>query len=195
VKGARVALLAALTTVSADGAAQAPTPYRADARIATVERALAAIAETPAPALQQGADAARTLARGACSAGAERLRVECMIVAAQRYCRELPAPDARCPMYMDIVVSNVLADERLIPLDRRYAIVRENADYRAALAAELRRVQGELAVDFRLQMGPAQDRSALAAGIDRYCRTTADKTTFPYQTCVSSLVYYIEETK
>jgi hypothetical protein len=188
-------LLAALSTVSADGTAQPPTAYRADARVATIERVLAAIAETPAPILRQGVEAARTLARGACSAGSERLRVECMIVAAQRYCRELPAPDARCPMYMDIVVSNVFADERLIPLDRRYAIVRANTDYRAALAAELRRIQAELAVDFRLQMGPAQGRSDLAAGIDRYCRATADKTTFPYQICVSSLAFYIEETK
>jgi hypothetical protein len=190
-----VVLLAALSTVAADGAAQTPTPtpYRADARVATIERALAAVAETPAPVLQQGVDRARALARGACSAGTDRLRVECLIVAAQRYCRELPSPDARCPVYMDIVVGNVLADERLIPLDRRYAIVRENADYRAALAAELRRVQSELAVDFRLHVGRLEGRSDLAAGIDRYCRATADETTFPYQTCVSSLVWTIGE--
>jgi hypothetical protein len=185
-------LLATLSTVAADGAAQAPTPYRADARVATIERALAAIADTPAPILQQGVERARMLARGACSAGAERLRVECMIVAAQHYCRET-APGARCPVYMDVIVSNMLADERLIPLDRRYAIVRANADYRAALAAELRRVQAELAVDFRLHMGPPRGRSELAAGIDRYCQATADETTFPYQTCVSSLVWYIEK--
>jgi hypothetical protein len=190
-----VVLLAALSTVAADGAAQAPTPYRADARVATIERALAAIAETPAPVLQQSVERARALARGACSAGTERLRVECLIVAAQHHCRELPAPDARCPVTMDIVVSNVLADERLIPLDRRYAIVRANADYRAALAAELRRVQSELAVDFRLHAGPLAGRSDLATGIDRYCRATADETTFPYQTCVSSLVWTIGEAR
>ena len=190
-----VVLLAALSAVAADGASQAPTPYRADARVATIEHALAAIAETPAPILQQSVERARALARGACSAGAERLRVECMIVAAQRYCRESTALDARCPVYMDIVVSNVLADERLIPLDRRYAIVRANADYRAALATELRRVQAELAVDFRLHTGRLEGRSDLAAGIDRYCRATAEETRFPYPTCVSSLVWTIDETK
>jgi hypothetical protein len=165
-------------------------------RVAHIEQTLAAIAATPPALLQQGVEYARLLARGACSAGAQRLRVECLMVAVQRYCRDLGGADAvRCPLTMDVVVSNVLADEHLIPFERRYQIVHENADYRPALAAELERIQGSLAVDFRLATGDARDPSALAANIDRYCLATADDTKFSYQTCVSSLVWFIEETK
>jgi hypothetical protein len=115
-----------------------------------------------------------------------------MMVATRRYCHDRGDAEARrCPAYMDVVVSNVLADERLIPPDERYRIVRENVDYRPALARELRRIQGTLAVDFRLRTGEAQDDGALAAKIDGYCLSSADETKLSYQSCVSSLVWFI----
>jgi hypothetical protein len=191
----RFLLIAALLTGASDGAADVTLPYRAEARVAHIERVLAAVVETPRSLLLQGRDYARTLARGACSAGEQRLRVECMMVAVQRYCHDLGGAEvARCPLAMDVVVSNVLADENLIPLERRYEIVQANADSRGALAAELRRIQGRLAVDFRLATGDARTSNVLAANIDRYCLATADTTKFSYQTCVSSLVWFIEET-
>jgi hypothetical protein len=114
------------------------------------------------------------------------------MVAVQRYCRDLGGANAaRCPLTMDIVVSNVLAEDRLIPLDRRYQIVQANTDYRQALADELRHIQGNLAVDFRLATGEVRGTSELAASIDRYCQATADDTRFAYQTCVSSLVWFL----
>jgi hypothetical protein len=203
----RAFLLAALVAAT-DGRASSPPshrgpappsgsasaqPYRAELRVAHIEKAIAAVAEAPPAMIQQGLDYARTLSRGSCSGGAPRLRIECLVVAVQRYCRDLEGAEAaRCPLYMDVVVSNVLADERLIPPERRYQIVQANADYRSALAAELARIQGRLAVDFRLATGDARDRGDLAAKIDRYCRGSADETKFSYQTCVSSLVWFIE---
>jgi hypothetical protein len=204
----RALLLAALVAAT-DGRASSPPsrrgpappspsasaqPYRADLRVAHIEKTLAAVAEAAPAMIQQGLDYARTLARGSCSGGAPRLRIECLALAVQRYCRDLGGAEAvRCPLYMDILVSNVLADERLIPPERRYQIVQANADYRSALAAELGRIQGRLAVDFRLATGDARDRGDLAAKIDRYCLGSADDTKFSYQTCVSSLVWFIEE--
>jgi hypothetical protein len=93
---------------------------------------------------------------------------------------------------MDVIVSNVLADRRLIPPARRYQIVRANADYRAALARELFRIQGELAVDFRLHGGEADAAAKLASNIDRYCLASADEAKMSYQACVSSLVWFIK---
>jgi hypothetical protein len=191
----RFLILAALSTATVNGSAQTPAPYRSDVRVAHIEKTLKALGEASPGLLQQGVDYARTLAHGACSAGAERLRVECLMVAVQRYCRDLGGADAsRCPLYMDIVISNVLADEHLVPLERRYQIVQANADYRPALAAELRRIQGSLAVDFRLATGEPRGTTELAANIDRYCLSTADDTKFAYQTCVSSLAWFIQET-
>ena len=183
---------ASLLVASLGSASEPPQTYRPPARVAHIQEALTALHEAPPAALQQGVDYARTLSQGACSAGVERLRIECMMVAMRRYCHDRGDADGqRCPAYMDVVVSNVLAAERLIPPDQRYQIVRENADYRPALARELRRIEGTLAVDFRLRTGEADDDGALAAKIDGYCLSSGDETNLPYQICVSSLVWFI----
>jgi hypothetical protein len=174
-------------------AVRAPGPFGADSRAAHIADALTAVAETSPAVLKEGADYARVLERGACSAGAQRLRIECLLVALQRYCHDRGDAEARrCALYMDVVVSNVIADRRLIPTEKRYQIVRANVDYRPALARELRRVQGTLAVDFRLRMGDTEDTRAMAKNIDRYCLEGGDGSAISYQACVSSLVWFIK---
>ena len=189
----RVAILALLLAASVSvSAAEPPRPYRRDARVAHIRGTLKALTETAPADLQQGIDFARALERGACSAGAYRLRVECLLVAMKRYCHDRAEAEAeRCPRTMDVIASNILADERLIPPEKRYQIIRNNQDYRPALARELLRIQGTLAVDFRLQTGDAEDLDTMAANIDRYCLTSADETKLSYQTCASSLVWFI----
>lgn len=186
-------LLGALGSISGRVAADPPRPFGPESRAAHIAGALTAVAEASPTALKEGLDYARILDRGACSAGAQRLRVECLIVAVQRYCHDRgEAEERRCSLYMDVVVSNVLADRRLIPPERRYQIVRANPDYRPALARELVRIQGTLAVDFRLQTGDVEDLTRMATNIDRYCLAGVDDATFSYQACVSSLVWFIK---
>ncbi len=201
-KSALVALgVAAVVSVARGEAAEPPLPFGTEARVAHIAGTLAAVASASPGALKEGIDYARVLDRGACSAGAARLRVECLLVAIQRYCHDRPAEtEARnCALYMDVVVSNVLADRRLVPPGRRYEIVRANVDYRPALAREIRRIEGTLAVDFRLQTGPADDAPTMARNIDRYClagevRAPAlpDRDALSYAACVSALVWFIK---
>jgi hypothetical protein len=159
-------------------------------RIAHVRAALEALAQTRPDALAQASEYARALSRGACSSGTERLKVECLMTAAKRYCRD-HGDAGRCPLYMDIVLAKVLADEQLIPSERRYQIMRNHKDYRHALAEELRRLRGALAVDFRLRTGEADDDTTLARNIDHYCLSTSDETRLAVPTCVSSLVWFL----
>lgn len=189
---------AAVMTVVGGGAAEPPLPFGTEARVAHIAGALGAVAGASPAALKEGTDYARVLDRGACSAGAARLRVECLLVAIQRYCHDR-GDSPSCALYMDVVVSNVLADRRLIPPSRRYEIVRANVDYRLALGREIRRIEGTLAVDFRLQTGAAEDGPTMARNIDRYClkgevRAPAlpDRDALSYQACVSSLVWFIK---
>ena len=190
---ARFGLPALLLAVSVSvNAAEPPRPYRTEARVAHIRGAFAALAGTAPADLQQGMDFARALERGACAAGPYRLRVECLLVGMKRYCHDRGEAEAqRCPRTMDVIASNVLADERLIPPEKRYQIIRENQEYRPALARELSRIQGTLAVAFRLRTGDAEDPDTMAANIDRYCLTSADETKLSYQTCASSLVWFI----
>lgn len=192
----RGGLVAAVALVAANAAAADPSaPYGAAARVSHIEGVLTALGHATAAELTEGSDFARALARGACAGGAERLRVECLTVAVRRYCHDRTGEVAqRCPLAMDILVSRILAEEQLIPLEKRYQIIRENRDYRAALAHEIHRLEGTLAVDFHLRAGvPAttNDAKTLAPAIDRYCLASTDETKLSYPTCVSSLVWFL----
>lgn len=183
----------ALGTVGARVEADPPRPFGAETRAAHIAATLTAVAAASPAALKEEADYARVLAGGACSAGTQRLRVECLLIAAEHYCHDrTDAEAARCPLTMDVILSNVLADARLLPAAKRYEIIRANADYRPALAREIRRIQGILAVDFRLHSTGAEAPAAMAADIDRYCLAGGSEATLTYPACVSSLVWFIK---
>jgi hypothetical protein len=182
-------LLVWAAPVEAAPRAAAPS-YRSDARVQHIRAALAAVRAASATQLQQQSEYARVLVHGACASGLGRLKVECLMTAARRYCRASASREA-CALTMDIVLSNALADEQLIAPERRYQLMRAHKDWRRALAAELRRTQGELAVDFRLQAGAAAADARAAESIDRYCLTTSDRTGLAVPTCVASLVWFL----
>jgi hypothetical protein len=179
------ALVIALVALAAP--AQAEQTHRADQRQAAIARSLAAVRQTPPATLEQETNYAHVLARGACASSVERLQVECLMTAARRFCRGKPG----CQDGMDVILSNLLGEAQLIPLDKRYQIMTREKDYRRALAHELRRIQGALAVDLRLRMGDGGDDTHLAANIDRYCLATGDEHDLAWPTCVSSLVWFI----
>ncbi len=186
------ASIATLLTVSTAVAAEPPKPFGAEARVSHIAAALTAVGEASPGALKEEADYARVLERGACSAGTERLRAECLLIAAQHYCHDRTDAEAtRCPLTMDVILSNVLADRRLIPSAKRYEIIRANTDYRPALAREVVRIQGTIAVDFRLHSSGSNDPHATAADIDHYCLAGGSEATLTYPACVSSLVWFI----
>jgi hypothetical protein len=166
--------------------------HDAAARVAYIEGALGAVAATSPAALREAGEYARVMAHGACATGMQRLKVECLMTAARKYCDNRDATAARrCNLTLDVIVSNVIADEQLITPERRYQIMRAYKDYRRQLAAETRRIEGALAVDFRLRMGEIDDDAHLAPAIDRFCLASADATSMAWPTCVSSLVWFI----
>ncbi|MCU1276646.1 MAG: hypothetical protein JWM53_192 [bacterium] len=182
--------LVAVAVTAERGAAE--ETHRAELRLAHIAGTLAAVRQTPAATLQQQNDYAHLLGRGACSSSVQRLKVECLMTAARRYCRGKGAADTqRCQAGMDIILSNLVGDAQLIPLEKRYRIMTRFKDYRRELGHELRRIQGALAVDLRLRMGDAADDARLARDIDQYCLATTDENNLAWPTCVSSLVWFI----
>jgi hypothetical protein len=179
-------------TAPAMATADAAHTHDTAARTAYIAAALQAVATTPAAALHEAGEYARALAHGACSTGMRRLKVECLMTAARQYCKGGDAGAARrCNLALDIIVSNVIADEQLISSEKRYQIMRAYKDYRRRLAEERRRLQGALAVDFRLRVGDTDEDARLAPAIDHYCLTYADETNLAWPACVSSLVWFM----
>ena len=181
----------ALVLVAAARVAAADESYRAELRVAYVEHALAALRQTPPAALAQANDYLQVLNRSSCASAVPRLKVECLMTASRQYCRGKGAQLEGCAVAVDVVVSHLLGDAQLISTEQRYQLLTRGKDYRRELARESRRLAGALAVDFRLRTGAAADDAQLARNIDQYCLASADDNAMPWQTCVSSLVWFI----
>ncbi len=183
----------AVSLALAGASLAAPRPaYDRAARAAHVKSALEAVRDMSSQALAQASEYIGAMERGPCSSGMERLKVECLVTAAQRWCR---GRAKTCNLALDVVTSNVLAEHLLVSEDRRYEIMRRYTDYGPELVRETRRIQGALAADFRLAQGPAANDDALAAKIDAYCLATADTSRLSWQTCASELVWFIATSK
>jgi hypothetical protein len=199
-RGFSVGLLTAAAVsgwVWAGHAAAAPlaassTGYDPPVRVAHLKEALGAVRAERRDVLTQIYEYVGVMERGACASEIERLRVECLITAAQKFCR---SRGRVCDVSADVIVSNVLAETQLVPSERRYEIMRRHSDYRPELVREIRRIQGALAADFRLSKGRAADDQKLSENIDGYCRATADSSRLAWQTCASSLVWFIATTE
>jgi hypothetical protein len=178
-------------TVAAARVAAAEETHRAELRVAYIERALGALRETPKAALAQASEYVHVLGRSSCASGVERLKVECLMTASRLYCKKGGDDKQRCLIDMDVIVSRLLGDAGLISTEKRYQIMSHTKDYRRELARESRRIAGALAADFRLRMGEAGSDALLAKNIDGYCLATGDENAMAWQTCVSSLVWFI----
>jgi hypothetical protein len=177
-------------------AAPAPPPivqtYAPAARETHLEQAVTAVKRTPPEVLAQAYQYVAVYERGACASANERLRVECMMTAAKRFCAKRPAAEgADCELYLDVVVSNLLAEKRLVPTERRYEIMRRVRDWRREVGRELKRIQGDLAVDFHLRRADTTEPPQLAKDIDTYCLETGDETGLSWQVCASSLIWFV----
>lgn len=157
-------------------------------RVAHIESALRALREMPAENTQKAFEYVRVLEQGACSSEVERLELDCLITAAKKYCR---GKGPHCDSLLDLAITLTLAQERLISTERRYELMKSAKDYRRELNRELRRIQGALAVEFRLRAGDVEGDRKLAEQIDRHCLATADATSLPWQICAASLVSFV----
>lgn len=184
----------------ATGAAAEPLP-----RASHVARALAAV-RSLGPAASDELD--RTLynaARSQCHADAGTPPVSCLIEAARAACAGAAGAGdrARCEAVADVAIANLRGQTALIDEATRIRLVRGSADYRAALAAELRRRYAILATELVLADGGVGTPEAEAAAIDALC-AERDRTlhacqpgdaacvpSLPWSRCVAALVWFV----
>lgn len=162
-------------------------PAAAD-RVAYLSRALAAV-HSLAPAERDRLELdIYTAARTRCHAD-----LACLADAAAAACKG----DATCEAAADVIAANTRAANDWIDEATRARLVRSSADYRIALAAELRHHFAALAAELALAGG------ADAPAIDRLCRER-DRTvhacrdddatcvpSLPWSRCAAALVWFI----
>ena len=171
-------------------------------RAAYVARALAAVRGL-GPAGSDELD--RTLynaARSQCHADTGTPTVTCLINAARAACAAA-ADRARCEAAADVAVTNLRGQTALIDDATRIRLVRGSADYRAALAAELRRRYAVLASELVVTGSGGGGGGDDAAAIDALC-ADRDRTlhacqpgdaacvpSLPWSRCVAALVWFV----
>ncbi len=137
----------------------------------------------------------RAAERNDCQASEQSLRVGCLVEAAAVNCRQAQgAVRDRCPRVSDIIMTNLLSEEAFIPRDVRLQIMNKHQDPRAALARELERRYAMLVTEFAMSdhfPGSTAPAPALAAGLDRFCRDTADTQNLSWQYCVAAVLWVI----
>ena len=181
----------AVVVAAAPRRAAAEPTHGAAERVAYLERAMAALRATPPATLAQASDYAHLINRSSCASAVERLKVECLMTASRQYCKKRGSDAQRCAADLDVVVSRMLGDAQLISTEKRYQIMTRYKDYRRELARESRRLAGALAVDVRRRMGDAGSDAELARKLDQYCLATGDENAMSWQTCASSLLWFI----
>jgi hypothetical protein len=174
--------------------AGAPADYAKEARVAYLREALAAVEAADPEVLSAAVDYVSAMERNACTSEIDRLRVDCLITSARRWCRtKQGAKDRACPMYSDIAVTNVLSEKHLISAEERYEIMRRSKNFREEMRRVVRRQHGALALDFSLASRTCapSDGACLAAKIDDYCAAAADVKNLSWQSCTAALVWFI----
>jgi hypothetical protein len=162
-------------------------------RVGYVTRSLAAVQQLGAAGRDKLELDLYTAARTSCRAGSATPSIECLVEAATKRCKG----DATCAAAADIVATNMRATNDWLDEPTRVRILRTSTDYRAALAAELRKRNAVLAAE--LALGGRAD----GASIDRFCRDrdrsvhvceVGDPScvpSVPWSRCVAALVWFV----
>lgn len=186
-------IAAALLLLPASGQTQAV--YSSESRAQYITQTLAALRETPDQTLRNLYKYIHVVERNGCRAPTESLRLNCMLEAARRNCKQ---PDAtareRCDRTSDVMVINRLGEPELIPKQVAHAIMARQSDYRPLLLDELRDRYAELVTELSMVSGEHEhfaDAAKLSVAIDAYCVNHAPARNLTWQQCTAAIVWFI----
>lgn len=187
-----LAALAIALSVGAPAVAAQPLP-----RVAYVASALAAVRELGAAGRNQLERELYAAARTQCRADTATPSARCLIAASRAACAGDP-DRRRCEAVADVIVANLRAANSWVDEPTRIRLVRGSTDYRAALAAELRRRHAALAAELVLTA-----RGDDAVAIDQLCAErdraihaclpgdAACVPSLPWSRCVAALIWFV----
>ncbi len=191
----RKTLLVAAALLLLPASGQTQEVYSSESRTHYIAQAIAALSDSPDEALRNLYRYIYVVERNGCRAPTESLRLDCMLEAARRNCKQ---PDAsaheRCDRISDVMVINRLSESDFIPKRVAYQIMERQSDYRGALLDELRGQYAELVTELRTVSGEDQqlaDAAKLSKAIDAYCVNHAPARNLTWQQCIGAIVWFI----
>jgi hypothetical protein len=186
-----VAIVVCATAAAAPAEPKAGATQRAD----HIAGLLDAIRTSDPGTLLETSKYIRAVERNNCQAAEQSLRVGCLLEAASLNCKQLQGQaQERCRRISDVIMTNLLSEEFFIPKQARLQIMNKHQDARAALARELDRRYAMLVTEFAMSdhfPGSTASSAAVATGLDRFCRETADRERVSWQYCVAAVIWVI----
>ena len=186
-----------LITISAF--ADAPL-YDSPTRSRYVSKSLNALLKSNIKQLENTYFYIDAVSNGNCRSEFQRLKLNCLLQAAENNCRGKPGKTSRrlCHEYSDIVVTNKLAEKRFLSAAKRYRIMKAHSEYRAQFLREIRYRYATLVTEFTLSQHyqcKKGDLDCVSKGIDSYCLEFADKRQLSWQHCTAAIVWFIGTTR
>ena len=154
-----------------------------------IAEAIAAIRGTEPSELANTRKYLQIVERNKCQAPEMSLRVDCLLEAAKKNCK-----DEHCRLASDVIATNLLAERVFVPNDVRFAIMSKQKDAKTAIARELHRRYAGLVAEMALSPrfpGAHADGPALAKGIDGFCTDVAGTRDLSWQYCVAAIVWFV----
>jgi hypothetical protein len=171
--------------------------YRAPQRIDTIGRALKAVKTTGRVARDDLTEFIHVAARSTCRSNAASLKANCMVKAVQTNCEQRGGDVESCHVVSDVLIVNRLSEREFITSRRRYVLMKEAKDVRAAILGELMSQYARLVTEFRLSAHYEKgddDPAVLEKGIDSYCLEVADERGLSWQHCAAAIIWFIGTT-
>jgi len=182
-------LLSALCTLNGLSALAGEAGYGRRNRVRYIESVLTAVRESDMGTLRDVRSYLHVIDRNRCRSSFLDLRTNCLLEAAQVYCRQRGKQSQRCRLLADVIVANALGEGSFIGTQTKYSIMSSHHDYREALRKALWRRYGVLAAEMFLSATNVQDR--LAESVDVFCLHVARQRGLSWQSCVAALTWFI----
>lgn len=193
-------LLGAVLASSAFARSDGPAPYVREDRVAHLDAALSAFAALGPDGTRAFEAEVYQAMRTRCKpTGMQPPPVVCLEAVASGVCAAKPDA-AGCAAAADVVVTNLHAENALVPETTRMRLVAAGADYHGAMLREMRSRHALLASELALA---TPGSAATGARIDRFCAERDREgvscepgaklcvPSLPWQRCVAGLVWYV----
>jgi hypothetical protein len=182
-----VAIICGISKVSAT-----PLPFEKTQRQAQLQKALSTLQKTPLTRVHSVRDLMKAAHRQQCRSLFDMQMLKCMLTQAKSICER--DQFSGCEVLADLILVNLLNEERFISKEERFEISQENSDYPSAHERSLMKKYSVLATQLSLTSGKPcadSDNECLASETDRFCAAHAQEQHVPWQACSSGIIWFI----
>ena len=172
--------------------------WQKDKRASYIATALAVLEGSDKEVLKEAKDKVLDDIKGDCRSSILDIKVKCLMEEADRFCFSKGKDYNSCLVYHDILIANKLSISKFISARERYRIYKEKGRSKDVFDALLTERYAKIAADFSLSESLLcfeKTEPCFAKSIDHFCLDISKKGLYPWQSCVSALLWFMTDKK